>query len=110
MDNGKIGYFLLEKRSDKIMWKKNPPMASNIGGVRERKIRSSKTTCSSLRRTHSMSFNEESLSTLLASWSYCLTQNLWWQKQKSVNSEVAISQSHILTMKSKVVMAPPGVW
>ena len=66
MVNGKIGDFLLEKRSDKIMWKKNPPMASNIGGVRERKIRSSRTTCSSLRRTHSMSFNEESLSTLLA--------------------------------------------
>ena len=27
-----------------------------------------------------------------------------------VNSEVAISPSHILTMKSKVVMPPPGVF
>ena len=27
-----------------------------------------------------------------------------------VNNEVAISPSHILTMKSKVVMPPPGVF
>ena len=30
--------------------------------------------------------------------------------ETSVNSEVAISQSHILTMKSMVVMTPPGVF
>ena len=38
MDNKRIGDFLLEKRADWIVWKKNPTMESHIGGVWERQI------------------------------------------------------------------------
>ena len=31
MDNKRIGDFLLEKRADWIVWKRNPPMASHMG-------------------------------------------------------------------------------
>ena len=60
MDNMRIRDFLLEKRADWIVWKKNPPMASHMGGVWERQIRSARTILSSLIRTHSMSLDEDS--------------------------------------------------
>ena len=64
MDNKRIGDFLLEKKADWIVWKKTPPIASHLGGVWERQIRSARTILSSLIRTYSMSFNDQSLSTL----------------------------------------------
>ena len=33
MDNKRIGDFMLEERSDWIVWKKNPHMASHMVGV-----------------------------------------------------------------------------
>ena len=36
VDNKRIKDFLLEKRADWIAWKKNPPMASHMGGVWEK--------------------------------------------------------------------------
>ena len=111
MDNKRIGDFLLEKRADWIVWKKNPPMASHMGGVWERQIRSARTILSSLIRTHSMSLDEESLSTLFAEVEAIVNSRpMVVQTINDVNSEVALSPSHILTMKSKVVMPPPGVW
>ena len=64
MGNKRSGGFLLEKRADWIMWKKNPLVASNVVGVWERQIRSVRTILSSLIRTQSMSPVEESWSTL----------------------------------------------
>ena len=78
MDNKRIGDFLLEKSADWIVWKKNPPMASHMGGVWERQITSARTILSFLIRTHSMSLNEESLSTLIAVVEALLIQDLWW--------------------------------
>ena len=111
MDNKRIGDFLLEKRADWIVWKKNPPMASHMGGVWERQIRSARTILSSLIRTHSMSLDEESLSTLFAEVEAIVNSRpMVVETINDVNSEVALSPSHILTMKSKVVMPPPGVF
>ena len=55
MDNKRIGDFLLEKRADGTVWKKNPSMASHVGRVWERQISSVRTILSSLIRTHNMS-------------------------------------------------------
>ena len=111
VDNKRIGDFLLEKRADWIVWKKNPPMASHMGGVWERQIRSAGTILSSLIRTHSMSLDEESLSTLFVEVEAIVNSRpMVVETINDVNSEVAISPSHILTMKSKVVMHPPGVF
>ena len=60
MDNMRIRDFLLEKRADWIVWKKNPPMVSHMGRVWERQIRSARTILSSLIRTHSMGLDEDS--------------------------------------------------
>ena len=55
MDNKRIGDFLLKKRADWIVWKKNPPMASHMVAVWERQIKYARTILSSLIRTHRMS-------------------------------------------------------
>ena len=35
----KVGEFMLQNSADWIQWKRNPPLASHIGGVWERQIR-----------------------------------------------------------------------
>ena len=111
MDNKRIKDFLLEKRADWIVWKKNPPIASHMGGVWERQIRSARAILSSLIRTHSVSLNEESLSTLIAEVETIVNSKpVVVETIKDVSSKVAISPRHVLTMKSKVVMPPPGVF
>ena len=111
MYNKRIRDCLLEKRAGWIVWKKNSPKASHMGGVWERQIRSAKIILSSLIKTHSMSLNEESLSTLFAEVKAIVNSRPMVVKTiNDVNNDVAISPSHILTMKSKVAMPPPGVF
>ena len=58
-----------------------------------------------------MSLDEESLSTLFAEVEAIVNSRpMVVETINDVNSEVALSPSHILTMKSKVVMPPPGVF
>ena len=42
MNHKKIGDFLEESGGDWMVWKRNPPLASNMGGVWERQIRSAR--------------------------------------------------------------------
>ena len=111
MDNKRIGDFLLEKKADWIVWKKTPPIASHFRGIWKRQIRSARTNLSSLIKTHSMSFNEHSLSTLSSEVEDIgNSRPVVVETINDVNSEVAISPSYILTMKSEVAMPPPGVF
>ena len=111
MANKRIRDFLLGKRADWIVWKKNPPMTSHKDGVSERQIRSARTILSSLIRTHSMSLDETSLSTLFAEVEAIVNSRpMVIETINDVNSEVTILSSHILIMKSKVVMPPPGMF
>ena len=64
-----------------------------------------------LLRTHSNSFNEESLNTLFLEVEAIINSRpLVVETIDNVNIEVALSPSHLLTMKSKVVMPPPGAF
>ena len=66
---------------------------------------------SSLIRTHSMSLDEESLSSLFAEVEAIVNSRpMVVETINDINSEVALSPSHILIMNSKVVMPPPGVF
>ena len=98
-DTKKIGNFMLEKRADWIAWKKNSPTASHMGGVWERQVRSARTILSSLIRTHSMSLDEESLSTLFTEVEAIVNlRPMVIETINDVNSEAATSLSHILTI------------
>ena len=107
----KIRDFLLDKRADWIVWKKNPPMTSNKDGVWKRQIRSARTILSSLIIMHSMSLDEASLSTLFAEVDAIVNSRpMKIETINDVNSEVEILPNHIIIMKSKVVMPPRGVF
>ena len=93
------------------MWKKKPPMASHMGGVWARQIKSARTILSSLVRTNSISHDKESLSTLFSEVEANVNSRpMVVETINNVNSKVKISPSHILTMKYKVVMPPTGVF
>ena len=82
-----------------------------MGSVWERKIRSVRKILESLLKTHGASLSDESLQTLLVEVeaiknSRPLTTNLL----SDANSLIPMSPINLLTMKSKVVMPPPGVF
>ena len=82
-----------------------------MGGVWERQIRSARTILTSLLKTHGTSLNDESLHTLLIELeatvnSRPLTTNLL----SDANSIIPLSPKNLLTLKSRVVMPPPGVF
>ena len=107
----KVGEFMLQNSTDWIQWKRNPPLASHMGGVWERQIRSARNILSSLMKTHRVSLDEESLNTLFVEVEGIVNSRpLVVETINDVNSQAALSPSHILTMKSKVVMPPPGVF
>ena len=107
----RIGDFLLEKRADWIVWKKNSPLASHMDGVWETQIRSARTILSCLIRTRGMSIDEESVSALFAKVEAIInSRSILVETTNDVNSEVTISPSHILITKSMVLTPPPGVF
>ena len=65
MDEKRINDFLMELVGEWMSWKCNPPMASNMGGVWERQIRSAGSILSAMLRNHGESLSNESLRTLL---------------------------------------------
>ena len=65
MDHKKIGDFLKENGRDWMGWKRNPPHASNMGGVQEQQIRSARSILNLILETHGSKLTEESLQTLV---------------------------------------------
>ena len=78
-----------------IQWKQNPPAASHMGDIWERQIRSVRSILSAMLQEHGRALNEESFSTLLT-------------EVKCIINSRPLTPNHLLTMKSKMVMPPPG--
>ena len=92
-----------------MLWKLNPPSASNMGGVWERQIRSARTILTSLLKTHGTSLNDELLCTLLIEGEVIVNSRpLTTDLLSDVNSMMPLSPINLLTLKSRVVMPPPG--
>ena len=82
-----------------------------MGGVWETQIRRARTILTSLLKTDGTSLNDESLRTLLIKVkatvnSRPLTKNLL----SDVNSMMPLSPINLLTLKTRVVVPPPGVF
>ena len=111
MDQQKINDFMRDNGGEWMLWKRNPPSSSNMGGVWEKQITSARTILTSLLKTHRTSLNDESLHTLLieveAIVNSCpLTTDLL----SDANSMIPPSPINLLTLKSRVVLPPPGVF
>ena len=109
MDHKKIGDFLEENGGDWMVWKRNPPHASNMGGVWERQIRSVRSILNSLLKTHGSNMTEESLQTLVVEVKAIVNSKpLPTDVMNDATSLAPLSPVNLLTMKSRVVMPPPG--
>ena len=109
MDHKKIKIFLQEKGADWLEWHHNPPAASHMGGVWERQIRSARRILEGLMRTHGQSLNDESLRTLMTEVEMIVNSRpLTVENLNDISSNMPLSPSNLLTMKTNVVMPPPG--
>ena len=87
----------------------NPPLASALGGVWERHIRSACAILLSILKTYSTSMDDESLNTFFTEIETIVNSRpLVVEIINNVNSEVTLSPTNLLTMKSKVIMPSPG--
>ena len=90
------------------LWHKNPPGASHMGGVWECQIWTARGILEGLLKTHGQSLNDEALRTLMTEVESIINSRpLTVETLSVINSQIT---SNLLTMKTNVVMVPPGVF
>ena len=100
---------LTEKlRQQQIDWKFNPPAASHMGGVWERQIRTIRRILATLLNEHTGRLDDESLHTLLCEVESIINSRPLTVISSDVKDPLPLSPSQILTMKTSVVLPPPG--
>ena len=107
MDHTKISKFLSDQRCEWIRWERNVPYASHTGGVWERQIRSVRNTLTSLLHEHSALLTDEAFNTLLAEAELIVNSRPITSDPGNADAP-ALSPIQLLTLKSKVVLPPPG--
>ena len=109
MNHSKIADFLSKRNGDWGLWKRNPPQASNYGGVWKRHIRTGRNILSGMLKAHGESLNEESFHTVLVEIENVINSRpLSVDNVNDPNSLKPISPMTLLTQKSKVVYPLPG--
>ena len=110
MDNQKITDHLLSLGTDFVTnWIHNPPYASNFGGAWERLIRSARAILDSLMLTHGHSLNDESFRTFLIEIEAIMNSRPLTTDGLNDPEDVnLLSPINLLTMKSNVILPPPG--
>ena len=108
MDHSKIREFATSKGCDWIVWERNPPEASHMGGVWERQIRSIRTILSALMKEHSTILNDESLRTFMAETEAIINSRPLTVDTTDPENPVPLSPIQLLTFKNNVVFPPPG--
>ena len=110
MDQKKIGEFLLEQGCDYIVWERNTPKASHMGGVWERQIRTVKDVLGSIMKSSPRRLDEESLRTFLAEAEAIVNSRPLTLENLNDPESKPLCPNQILTMKTKVASSPPGVF
>ena len=110
IDFEKVKSSLLKEHScEWVDWDRNPPYASHAGGVWERQIRSIRSVLATLLHEFAGRLNDEALRTLMIEVESIVNSRPLTTEGLSDESIEPLTPSHLLTMKSKVVM-PPGAW
>ena len=95
-------------RHQQIDWKFNPPAASHMGGVWERQIRTARRLLDTLLREHGSRLDDESLHTLLCEVESIINSRPLTAISSDANDPIPLSPNQILTMKTSIVLPPPG--
>ena len=105
LDDVAIKKHLIHENADFISWKFNPPKAINFRGAWERLIRHTRTILDSLMSTHGRSLNDESFVEIEAVLN---SRPLTVDCLSDASSPTPLTPNNLLTMKSNIVMPPPG--
>ena len=110
MDSNKITTFLQGETCDWIEWQKNTPCASHMGGVWERQIRTVRSILTSLLKSHDSVLNDESFNTLIKEVESIINSRPLAIENVGDPDSDLLTPNHLLTLKSKAVLPPPGVF
>ena len=111
MDKKKINNFLMELGREWLIWKHNPPTACNMEGLGERQNRSARSILAALLKQHGESLNDESLRTLLVDVEGINNSTpITCDIIGDLNNIVPLNPMQLLSMKTKIVMPPPGIF
>ncbi len=112
MDHAKISDFLKTENCDweRIEWEKNVPTASHMGGVWERQIRTVRSVLNSILMSHTKLLDDESFTTLMTEVEAIVNSRPLTLEDVNDPDSRPLSPANLLTMKSKVVMPPPGAF
>jgi hypothetical protein len=109
MDQEKVSGFLSEKNCDYIQFKTNTPAASHQGGVWERQIRSVRRVLTALLQQNGGQLCDESLRTFMCEAAAVVNSRpLTVDTLNDPCSTQPLSPNNLLTMKSNLVLPPPG--
>ena len=108
MNNDKIHATLLKDDCDWIIFQANVPHASHMGGVWERMIRSIRGVLAGILLQHGDQLDDDLLQTFMIQEEAVVNSRPLTYQDDSHDSPEPLSPSQLLTMKSKVVLPPPG--
>ena len=109
MDESRIKEELLKSQCDWIKFEMNVPAASHMGGVWERQIRTVRSILSSLLSNNGKQLDDESLRTLMCEAEAIVNSRpLTTNHLSDPDSPEPLTPNHLLTMKSRILLSPPG--
>lgn len=109
LDFDQIRQYLLDGNCDFVQFKMNVPSASHMGGIWERQIRTVRNILSTLLSQLGTQLDDESLRTLMAETTAIVNSRpLTVENLNDPLSLEPLTPNHILTMKTNVILPPPG--
>ena len=109
MNQDKIRRELLKSGCDWFSWKMNAPHYSHTGGVWERQIRTPRSVLTGLLQNHASQLDDESLRTLMIEVEAIVNScPIATDDLTDPDSLDVLTPNHLLTMKSSVILSPPG--
>ena len=109
VNSDSVENFLVTQDCDLIEFNMNVPSASHMGGIWERLIRTVRSVLSGLLEDHAQQLDDESLRTLFTEAENIVNSRpLTIDNLSDPDAPEPITPNHLLTLKAKVVLPPPG--
>lgn len=109
-DHESIRAELLKNNCDLFSFRMNVPAASHMGGIWERQIRTVRNVMSALLESNGTQLDDEAFRTLLCEVEAIVNSRPLSVENLNDPSLEPLTPNHFLTMKTKVVLSPPGMF